>query len=101
MAQLPIALPLDAIRAFCKKWRVTEFTLFGSALRSDFGPDSDVDVLVEFDEGAPWSLWDLATMRQELVDLFGRPVDFIEGSALKNPFRRQAILASKQVVYAA
>jgi len=55
-------------------------------------------VVVEFQPDAPWHLWDLATMREELVGLFGRPVDLVEGSALRNPYRRRAILGSKLVL---
>lgn len=96
-----IDLPLEAIRAFCHKWRIREFSLFGSVLREDFSPDSDIDVLVSFDPAAPWSLWDLIDMRDELCALFGRDVDLIEKEGLRNPFRRQEILSTRRVVYAA
>lgn len=90
----------DRIGDFCRRWSVTEFALFGSVLRADFGPDSDVDVLVTFAPDAPWTLWDLSRMRTELEAIFGREVDLIEKKALRNPYRRQAILAGHQVVYA-
>jgi predicted nucleotidyltransferase len=80
---------------------VTEFALFGSILREDFGPQSDIDVLVTFQAEAAWSLWDLLDMRDELRELFGREVDLIEKDALRNPFRRHEILKSYKVVYAA
>jgi len=86
---------------FCRKWQVTEFALFGSILREDFGPESDVDVLVTFQPQAQWSLWDLVDMRDELQELFGREIDLIEKEALRNPFRRHEILKSYRVVYAA
>jgi predicted nucleotidyltransferase len=62
------ALEIDPqpIADFCRRWKVTEFALFGSILRTDFRPDSDVDVLVSFEPGAPWTLWDLSRMRTEL-----------------------------------
>ncbi|MCX6054236.1 MAG: nucleotidyltransferase family protein [Chloroflexi bacterium] len=88
------------ITAFCHSWKVTEFALFGSVLREDFRPDSDVDVLVSFEENALWSLWDLVEMQQELEGIFGRSVDLVENGTLRNPFRRQAILSTKEVVYA-
>ncbi|HXO21255.1 MAG TPA: nucleotidyltransferase family protein [Thermoanaerobaculia bacterium] len=96
-------LPIDRqkLTRFCQRWRITELSLFGSALREDFRPDSDVDVLVTFEETAPWSLWDLSTMRLELADMFGREVDLVEEKGLRNPFRRHAILSTKRVVYAA
>jgi predicted nucleotidyltransferase len=98
---LNIAVPTQAIAAFCRRWKVTEFALFGSVLREDFRPDSDVDVLVSFAPDAQWSLLDLVRMRDELIALFGRPVDLIERSGLRNPYRRHAILSSRQVLYAA
>ena len=76
-------------------------SLFGSVVREDFRPDSDVDVLVSFAVGAGWSLFDLVTMREELVALLGRPVDLVEEAGLRNPYRRSAILKSKRVLYAA
>jgi uncharacterized protein len=91
----------DKLADFCRRWRITEFALFGSVLREDFRPDSDLDVLVSFEPDAPWSLWDLSTMRQELEEIFGREVDLVEKKALRNPFRRHASLTSKQVIYAA
>jgi uncharacterized protein len=86
---------------FCQRWSVTELALFGSILRADFGPQSDVDVLVTFAPGAPWTLWDLSRMRTELQSIFGREVDLVEKKALRNPFRRRAILADQRVIYAA
>jgi predicted nucleotidyltransferase len=85
----------------CRKWKVTELSLFGSILRDDFGPDSDIDVLVVFQPDAPWSLWDLLDMREELQDLFGRTIDLVEKEALRNPFRRYEILKNHKVLYAA
>jgi predicted nucleotidyltransferase len=96
-----IDLPQDKIAAFCQKWRVVELALFGSVLRDDFGPDSDIDVLISFQPDAPWSLWDLFDMRQELQDIFGREVDLVEKEALRNPFRKHEILHNHEVVYAA
>ena len=95
-----IAIPPNALEAFCRKWRVRELSLFGSVLRDDFGPNSDVDVLVSFDDDAPWSLWDLIAMQDELAEMFGRPVDLVEKEGLRNPFRRQQILETRQVIYA-
>jgi len=66
MMSTQLDLDRDRIAIFCEKWRITEFAIFGSMLRDDFGPDSDVDVLVTFEEGAPWSLWELFTMQDEL-----------------------------------
>jgi hypothetical protein len=91
----------DAIASFCERWKITEFALFGSILRNDFRPDSDVDVLVSFLPDAKWSLWDIIAMKEELETLFGREVDFVQKEGLRNPFRRYEILSTKQVIYAA
>lgn len=94
-----ILIPTAAIEEFSRKWRIRELSLFGSVLRGDFGPESDVDVLVSFEEDAPWSLWDLVEMRDELSKLLGRRVDLVEREGLRNPFRRQRILETRQVIY--
>ncbi len=89
----------DKIDELCRKWKVVEMALFGSVLRDDFRADSDVDVLVTFAPDAPWSLWDLVEMHDDLRDAFGREVDLVEQRSLVNPFRRRSILRSKQVIY--
>ena len=96
-------LPIDEeqIAAFCRKWKVQEFSLFGSVLREDFGPDSDVDVLVELTPGHGLGLGDWVTMIDELKTIFGRDVDLVSKRGLKNPFRRRAILTTREVIHAA
>ncbi|MEQ8541543.1 MAG: nucleotidyltransferase domain-containing protein [Coleofasciculus sp. D1-CHI-01] len=89
----------DEIAAFCQRWQITEFALFGSILRDDFRPDSDVDVLVSFAPEAKWSLWDIIKMKEELKTMFRRKVDLVEKECLRNPFRRYEILSTKQVIY--
>ena len=71
-------IPEDRITEFSRRWQVRELALFGSVLRDDFGPESDVDVLISFADKVPWSLWDLTTMEDELSALVGRKVD-LEG----------------------
>lgn len=95
-----IEIPQQEIQAFCRRWKVQEFSLFGSVLREDFAPTSDIDVLISFLPEAPWSLFEWVEMRDELAKLFGRKVDLVEKEALRNPFRRQRILMTKEVVYA-
>jgi len=80
---------------------VVEMALFGSVLREDFRPDSDVDVLVTFAPNDGWSLWDLIDMRDELREILGRQIDLVEERSLVNPFRRRSILRTKRVIYAA
>ena len=99
-----LEVPDEAIAEFCRKWRITEFALFGSVLRDDFGPESDVDVLVRFEEPVRWDLFDIVHMEDELAVVFGRKVDLIDRAAVeesKNWIRRRAILGSAQTVYAA
>jgi predicted nucleotidyltransferase len=96
-----IDIPMTSIEGFCRKWRIARLSLFGSVLRDDFGPNSDIDVLVSFQPDSTWDLLDLVDMRDELRGLFGREVDLVEEEGLRNPFRRSNILSSRQVIYAA
>jgi predicted nucleotidyltransferase len=97
---LPV-IPIDQARIvdFCCKWKVREFSLFGSVLREDFRPESDVDVLIEFEPNIPWSLYDWIDMIDELKDIFGRDVDLVCKEGLRNPFRRKRILETRKVIY--
>lgn len=99
-----VPLPMDAIAAFCARWEVVEFALFGSILRpADFGPQSDVDVMVVFHPKSKPSLFDLAGMQEELGELFGRPVDVLTRRGVEgmtNPIRRKSILDTARVVHA-
>jgi predicted nucleotidyltransferase len=101
MSTPKIPFPVAQIAAFCQKWKITELAVFGSVLRDDFRPDSDVDVLVSFRDDAHWSLYDWVDMQEELHGIIGRQVDLVEKKGLHNPFRRHAILTTKQVIYAA
>jgi predicted nucleotidyltransferase len=95
-----IAVSMDKIKSFCRRWKIKELAVFGSALREDFAPESDVDVVVTFEPDAPWSLYDWPEMTDELKAIFGREVDLVEKAGLRNPFRRHAILTSRKVIYA-
>ena len=95
-----ISIDRPRIVEFCRKWRIMEFALFGSVLRDDFGPESDVDVLVRLHPRHGLSLFDWVDMIEELEQVFGRKVDLVEREGLQNPFRRHSILTSKQVIYA-
>jgi len=94
-----IAIPLGELARFCQRWKIRELALFGSALRDDFGPDSDVDILVEFDTDADWSLLNHIQMQQELQTLLGREVDLISKRALERSrnwlFRREVLNTAK------
>jgi len=97
-----IAIDHDRIDDFCRRWKVKELALFGSVLREDFTPQSDVDVLVDFEPGASWSLLDLVDMESELEDIFGRDVDLVSRrgiEASRNYIRREAILSSAEPIH--
>ena len=99
---IAIDVPKEQLRAFCRKWKVTEFALFGSVTRpEEFRDDSDVDVLVRFADDAPWSSFDWITMENELKEIFRREVDLVERPAVEeseNRFRKQSILSSAVAV---
>lgn len=98
-----IALPESEIAAFCDRWQIAELSLFGSALRDDFRPDSDIDLLVLFAPEADWSLLDHVRMQKELEQVLGRDVDLVSKRAIEqssNWIRRQEILSSAQLIYA-
>jgi predicted nucleotidyltransferase len=101
MMNKKIRVQKDKIEDFCRRWKVVEFALFGSALREDFGPESDVDVLISFSGDADWDLFDWVKMIEELKQIFGREVDLVEKTALRNPFRRHGILSRREIIYAA
>jgi uncharacterized protein len=94
-------IPRKRIAEFCKRWSITEFAVFGSVLREDFRPDSDVDVLVSIDPKAHIGLFEIAEMQIELENMFKRSVDLVEKEGLVNPYRRSEILSTAQVIYAA
>jgi len=101
---LPILIPESALDEFCRKWQITELSLFGSALRDDFGPDSDVDLLAEYAPEACLSLFDLDKMESELRQIFGRDVDLVSKHEIersRNPYRRREILGTASVIYSA
>lgn len=92
----------ETIEAFCRKWNLKEFSLFGSALEPDFRPDSDVDVLVSFLPGHSMTFEGFLDMRDELSKIFGgREIDLVEKRLVTNPFRRFDILTNRKIVYAA
>ena len=99
----PIDIPLDRVEHFCNQWGISEFALFGSVLRHDFGPESDVDVLVSFEPGVRHGIFDVIQMEEELKDLFGRDVDLLTRRGVEmseNAVRRDEILNNAEVVYA-
>ena len=99
-----LSVPREQLEAFCLRHGIRQLAIFGSALRDDFGPDSDVDVLVEFKPEARPSLFDMVRMADELSELFDRRVELVSRrgiEASRNAIRREAILESAEVIYAA
>jgi predicted nucleotidyltransferase len=108
IAQIPlqvqknIDLPIDAIADFCDRWQIVELALFGSVLRDDFRPDSDIDVLYLFANDHKFSLFDLVTMRDELQSLFRHKVDLISRKGIeasRNYLRKKEILSTAVTIY--
>lgn len=90
-----LEIPREKIAEFCRRWQVTEFALFGSVLRDDFRPDSDLDVLVTFAPDANWRFYDLMDMNEELETIFGRETHLVEKRLVEssdNYIRRRHIL---------
>jgi uncharacterized protein len=101
---LPLTLADADLAEFCQRWQVIELAIFGSALRADFGPDSDIDLLATFSASATWSLLDHMRMELELVELFQREVDLIDRRTLEQsdrPRRQAEILNSAHVIFSA
>jgi predicted nucleotidyltransferase len=101
MQRKKFRIPRRKIAEFCQRWSITEFSLFGSVLREDFRPDSDIDVLVSIDPTSRIGLLEMAQMQIELEKLFKRPVDLVEKEGLRNPYRKREILKAAEVIYAA
>lgn len=94
----------DKLRAFCEKWKISEFALFGSVLRDDFGSESDIDVLVTFAPDGRWTLLNLVEMEDELKVMFGRDIDLVLRKSVErsnNQYRREHILSTARTVYVA
>ena len=94
-------LPRKKIAEFCKRWSITEFSVFGSVLREDFRPDSDIDVLISIDPKAHIGLLEIAKIQIELENMLKHPVDMVEKERLRYPYRKNEILRTAQLVYPA
>jgi predicted nucleotidyltransferase len=95
--QANIAVDRERIESFCRRWKVKELSIFGSALREDFTSRSDIDVMVDLKPGHGLTLYDWLDMIEELKGIFGRKVDLVAKGGLKNPFRRRQILRTAEV----
>jgi len=90
----------DVIR-LCKKYYIIELSIFGSSIRDDFSQDSDVDILVSFEPNSKISLFDIMELEEEFSQLLNREVDLVEKESLKNPIRKDKILSTREIIYAA
>lgn len=101
--QIQLELPMPAIEAFCKRWAIREFALFGSVLRDDFRPDSDIDVMVSFEPSARHGLLAFVRMKDELAEIMARDVDLVTRAGVEESrsARGRRVLESARVVYAA
>jgi len=96
--------PRKEIEKFCRKWRIKEFAIFGSFWQDNYNEDSDIDVLIDFEDPKKYSLFDLTDMEEELRSIFGRDVDLVERRAVErsqNYIRKNSILKSAKVIYGA
>jgi uncharacterized protein len=97
-------LPIVEIKKICDRWQIVEFALFGSVLRDDFQPTSDIDILIDFAPNARKGLLSLARIKHELEDLLGREVDILTKQSIEQSYnltRSRNILKSAQVLYVA
>jgi predicted nucleotidyltransferase len=97
-----IDIPIDKITNFCDRWNIIEFALFGSVLRDNFRPDSDIDCLITTSQDYYWTIEKLLVMEEELEKIFHRRVDLVDKETIQNSLnylRRQAILTSAKVIY--
>ena len=99
---IKITLPMKKIEDFCHRWKIFEFALFGSVLRDDFNANSDIDVMIQFDENSHYNLFDLVKMEDELKVIFNRDVDLVTRKGIissRNYLRRENILNSAKTIY--
>ena len=104
MKILSIPIPEDKIQQFCQQWQITELCLFGSILRDDFTPDSDIDILVTFSPETQWSLLDFIKMEYQLQNILNRKVDLVIKETIENSdnwLRKQSILETAERIYGA
>lgn len=99
---IPLSVDKESLPAFCRRWKIRRLEVFGSGLRENFGPDSDVDLLLTFQPEAEWSLFDHLQMTGQLAAILGRGVDLVSRRAVErchNWIRRRAIVESLRPFY--
>ena len=95
-----IFLEYNDVLKLCEKYFIIELSIFGSSIREDFSQNSDVDILVSFDQNSKTTLFDIIELENEFTKLLGREVDIVEKESLKNPIRKNKILSSREIIYA-
>ena len=104
MTAVDFGVSQEKIADFCRKWKIAQLAVFGSALRGQLRPDSDLDLLVVFASDSDWSMFDHYRMENELTEMFAREIDLISRKAVEenpNSICRNEILNSAKVIYAA
>jgi len=96
-----IFLDYKDIILLCEKYGVDELSIFGSSIRDDFTQNSDVDILVSFGKKSEITLFDIMDLEDEFSQLLKRDVDIVEKESLKNPIRKNKILSTREIIYAA
>ena len=96
-----IFLNFDDAIVICKKYHITELSIFGSSLRDDYNKNSDVDFLVSFENNSNITLFDIIELENEFSKLLNKEVDIVEKESLKNPIRKNRILSTREIIYAA
>jgi predicted nucleotidyltransferase len=96
-----IFLNYEDVVHLCKKYYINELSIFGSSIRDDFKENSDIDILVSFNKDSKITLFDIMNLEKEFSELLDREVDIVEKEALKNPIRKDKILSSREIIYAA
>jgi predicted nucleotidyltransferase len=96
-----IFINYDNVVNVCKKYHINELSIFGSSLRDDFNKNSDIDILVSFNKISNVTLFDIIELEREFAELLNREVDIVEQEALKNPIRKNKILSTREIIYAA
>src|ERR1035437_3900166 len=98
----PMTIDRTALADVCRKWGIGSVALFGSVLRDDFTPQSDIDLLIEYLPGVRHSLFEYGSMHDEFAHVFGRAVDLVHAEGIRssrNPIRREHILSSARPFY--
>jgi nucleotidyltransferase family protein len=96
-----ITISQEDIKIIAEKYNIKEIAVFGSSIRDDFHSDSDIDLLIEFYNSENISLYDIIDIQVYFEKLMHRSVDIVEPAGLRNPYRREAILKTKEILYAA